>query len=159
VQRSILDTLKQHPEHRVPRSELRQLFPETDPAILRRAIRSLVRMGCVYEHAEDDAIDPVTDEWGVRWVVLVRYEPLPTKSLTRCSDNLRRSSTSSSRGFGSNTGEADRQQAGPRVVPPSKHRRKRPGEVGQNLDESSTRLRVYSISDLLDQDKSRAKVR
>jgi hypothetical protein len=75
-QRRILAALEAHPEHRLPRSALRQRVPNVDHANLRRAIRSLVRMGRVHEYAEDDEIDPYTNEWGIRWVVLVRYEPV-----------------------------------------------------------------------------------
>ncbi len=81
LQRRIIAALEAHPEHRLPRSSLRRRFPEVDRANLRRAIRSLVRMGRVYEHVEDDVIDPYTEEWGVRWVVLVRPEPLSAEDL------------------------------------------------------------------------------
>ena len=81
LQRRILAALEADPDHRLPRSALRQLFPDADRANLRRAIRSLVRMARVYEHAEDDTIDPCTDEWGVRWVVLVRPMPVSAEEL------------------------------------------------------------------------------
>ena len=80
-QRRILATLEAQPEHRLPRSALRQRFPDVDRANLRRAIRSLVRMGRVYDYTEDDVIDPYTDEWGIRWVVLVRPEPVSAEEL------------------------------------------------------------------------------
>ena len=80
-QRRIIAALEAHPEHRLPRSALRRRFPEVDRANLRRAIRSLVRMGRVYEYAEEDVIDPYTDEWGIRWVVLARPEPVSDEDL------------------------------------------------------------------------------
>jgi len=38
-------------------------------------------MGRVYEYAEEDVIDPYTDEWGIRWVVLARPEPVSDEDL------------------------------------------------------------------------------
>ena len=52
-----------------------------DRANLRRAIRSLVRMDRVYEHAEDDVIDPYIEEWGIRWGALVEPEPVSDEDL------------------------------------------------------------------------------
>jgi len=58
LQRRIIAALEAHPEHRLPRSALRQRFPDVDHANHRRAIRSLARVGRVYEHAEDVVISP-----------------------------------------------------------------------------------------------------
>ena len=71
LQRRILAALECHPERKLSRGELRLLFPDADPANLRRALRSLIRMGYVHERTEDLELDPATDEWGPRWVFLV----------------------------------------------------------------------------------------
>jgi hypothetical protein len=58
LQQCILAALEAHPEHRLPRSELRQRFPDVNHANHRRVIRSLARVGRVYEHAENVLIGP-----------------------------------------------------------------------------------------------------
>ena len=90
LQRRILTALEAHPEHRLSRGELRRLFPDTDRSNLRRALRSLARMGHAYERTKELELDPVTGEWGPRWVFLVRPEPMSTEEfieLLRLLDN------------------------------------------------------------------------
>lgn len=76
LQRRILAALEAHPHHKLSRGEIRLLFPEADPANLRRALRSLARMGQTSERSEPLELDPATDEWAPRWVCLVRSEPI-----------------------------------------------------------------------------------
>ena len=72
LRRRILTVLEAHPENKLSRGELRLLFPDADPTNLRRALRSLTRMGHTYEHTAPLKLDPATDEWGPRWVFLGR---------------------------------------------------------------------------------------
>lgn len=76
LQRRILSRLEGQPDHCLSRGHLRLLFPDTDRANLRRALRSLTRMGYVYERIEELELDPVTDDWESHWAVLVRPVPL-----------------------------------------------------------------------------------
>ena len=83
LQRRILGLLEGHPDHRLSRGHLRLLLPDTDRANLRRALRSLARMGYVHERIEhfrlDLRLDPATDDWEPHWVFLVRTGPLGTE--------------------------------------------------------------------------------
>jgi len=77
LQRRILVTLEGHPEHKLSRrGEIRLLLPDADPANLRRALRSLARMGHTCERTAPLELDPATEEWGSRWVFLVRPGPV-----------------------------------------------------------------------------------
>lgn len=67
------------PEYRLSRAELRQRLPDADPANLRRGIRSLARMRLVREEIEDDTIDPGSEEWGPRWVILTPHGKPPPR--------------------------------------------------------------------------------
>jgi hypothetical protein len=79
LQRRILAVLQTHAELKLSRGEIRVLFPDADPANLRRALRSLAGMGLSYERTEPPELDPATDEWAPRWVFLVRSQPVSSE--------------------------------------------------------------------------------